>query len=75
MAYERYIKKNGKVYGPYVQHNKKVGGKVVTEYLGKKESGARKFAKKNVKAKKSHSVIKNREDLFANLYFVFIDYF
>jgi len=58
MAYERYIKKNGKVYGPYVQHNKKVGGKVVSEYLGKKESGARKFAKKNVKAKKSHSVIK-----------------
>ena len=50
MAYERYIKKNGKVYGPYVQHNKKVDGKVVTEYRGKR--------KQNSGAKKSRRVMK-----------------
>ena len=40
MAYERYIKKNGKIYGPYVQHNKKVHGKVVTEYPGKRKQNS-----------------------------------
>ena len=38
MAYERYIEKNGKSYGPYIQHNKKVDGKVITEYRGKSGS-------------------------------------
>jgi len=61
--------------GLNVQHNKKVGGKVVTEYLGKKESGARKICKEECEGKKISQCDKNREDLFANLYFVFIDYF
>lgn len=37
MAYKKYIKKNGKVYGPYVYHSKRVNGKVVTEYMGSKK--------------------------------------
>jgi Concanavalin A-like lectin/glucanases superfamily len=35
MAYKRYIIKNGKKYGPYVYHSKKIDGKVVSEYQGK----------------------------------------
>ena len=30
MAYERYIKKDGRVYGPYTYHSRKVDGKVVS---------------------------------------------
>ncbi len=35
MVYQRYIKKNGKLYGPYTYHSRKVNGKVVSEYHGK----------------------------------------
>lgn len=35
MAYKRYIKKNGKLYGPYTYHSKKENGKVISKYLGK----------------------------------------
>lgn len=45
MAYKKYIKKNGKVYGPYIYHSKRVGGKVVTEYQG---SGKKNFHKKKI---------------------------
>ncbi|MDD5012397.1 MAG: LamG domain-containing protein [Candidatus Nanoarchaeia archaeon] len=38
MVYKRYIKKGGKVYGPYSYSNHKENGKVVTEYLGKESS-------------------------------------
>jgi len=34
MAYKKYIKRGGKVYGPYVYHSKRVNGKVVSEYMG-----------------------------------------
>lgn len=34
MAYEKYIRKNGKLYGPYTYHSKRVNGKVVSEYHG-----------------------------------------
>ncbi len=34
MAYKKYIKKNGNIYGPYIYHSKRVDGKVVTEYKG-----------------------------------------
>jgi hypothetical protein len=37
MAYKKYIKRNGKVYGPYVYHSRRVNGKVVSEYRGTKE--------------------------------------
>lgn len=39
MVYEKYIKKRGKVYGPYLYENKRVNGKVVTSYLGSVDSG------------------------------------
>jgi len=34
MVYKKYIKKGGKVYGPYTYHSKRVDGKVVSEYRG-----------------------------------------
>jgi hypothetical protein len=34
MAYKKYIKRGGKIYGPYIYHSKRVGGKVVSEYRG-----------------------------------------
>ena len=37
MAYKRYIKRGGKVYGPYTYSSKKVKGKVVSTYHGKPE--------------------------------------
>jgi hypothetical protein len=47
MAYKKYIEKNGKIYGPYVYHSKRVGGKVVSEYRGRKKE-EKKFRKKLV---------------------------
>ncbi len=37
MAYKKYIKKDGKIYGPYIYHSKRVDGKVVSEYRGSKK--------------------------------------
>ncbi len=37
MAYKKYIKRGGKVYGPYIYHSKRVDGKVVSEYHGPKK--------------------------------------
>ncbi len=34
MAYKKYIRRNGKLYGPYIYHSKRVGGKVISEYQG-----------------------------------------
>ncbi len=34
MPYKKYIKRGGKVYGPYIYHSKRVNGKVVSEYHG-----------------------------------------
>ncbi len=34
MVHKKYIKKNGRLYGPYLYENKRVNGKVVTSYLG-----------------------------------------
>src|SRR3990170_5138866 len=42
MAYEKYIKKDGKLYGPYVYQSKRVDGKVISEYHGQK-TNYRKF--------------------------------
>ncbi|MBX4212283.1 hypothetical protein KW787_02405 [Candidatus Pacearchaeota archaeon] len=33
--HKKYIKKNGKVFGPYLYENKRLNGKVVTSYVGK----------------------------------------
>ena len=37
MVYKKYIRKNGKVYGPYIYNSKRVNGKVVSEYRGPEE--------------------------------------
>lgn len=37
MVHEKYIKKNGKVYGPYYYKSKRVGDKVISEYVGEKK--------------------------------------
>ena len=34
MPYKKYIKRGGKIYGPYIYHSKRVDGKVVSEYHG-----------------------------------------
>lgn len=34
MAYKKYIKRNGKLYGPYIYHSRRVNGKVMSEYRG-----------------------------------------
>ena len=34
MAYKKYIKKNGRIYGPYLYHSKRVDDKVISEYYG-----------------------------------------
>lgn len=45
MAYEKYIKKDGKIYGPYIYHSRRVDGKVISEYHGvvKKDFEHKKF--------------------------------
>jgi hypothetical protein len=45
MAYKKYIEKNGKIYGPYVYHSKRVDGKVISEYHGIKKD-EKKYRKK-----------------------------
>lgn len=35
MVYKKYIKRNGKTYGPYLYHNTKKNGRVITTYHGK----------------------------------------
>ncbi len=37
MAYKKYIRRNGKLYGPYLYESKRVDGKVVSEYHGSEE--------------------------------------
>lgn len=37
MAYKKYIKKDGRIYGPYIYHSRKIKGRVTSEYLGKSE--------------------------------------
>ena len=41
MVYKKYIKKNGKIYGPYNYQSKRVDGKVVSEYVGPETSKKR----------------------------------
>ena len=38
MVHEKFIYRNGKKYGPYLYENHRVGGKVVTSYVGRTTS-------------------------------------
>ncbi len=35
MVYKKYIKRGGKVYGPYIYRSKRIGSRVITSYVGK----------------------------------------
>src|SRR3989344_2657661 len=37
MVYKKFIKRDGKLYGPYLYHSVKKDGKVTTNYLGRQE--------------------------------------
>ena len=39
MVHKRYIKRGGKVYGPYLYNSKRINGKVKNEYLGIDKTG------------------------------------
>jgi len=38
MVYKKFIKKDGKLYGPYIYESKRVDGKVISEYHGPKRT-------------------------------------
>jgi len=37
MSYKKYIKKGGKLYGPYIYKSRREGNRVISEYVGKSE--------------------------------------
>ncbi len=43
MAYKKYIKRGGKLYGPYIYESHRVGDKIISEYHGADNSSSRKF--------------------------------
>src|SRR4030043_411715 len=43
MVYKKYIKKNGKSYGPYIYHSRRVNGKVISEYHGSSGPNYKRF--------------------------------
>ncbi len=43
MAYKKYIKKGGKIYGPYIYHSRRIGGKVISEYHGPRKPDYKKI--------------------------------
>jgi len=43
MAYTKYIKKGGKIYGPYIYHSRRIDGKVISEYHGPKKFNYKAF--------------------------------
>jgi hypothetical protein len=45
MAYKKYIQRNGKLYGPYIYHSKRVDGKVISEYYGNNVDKSNKYKK------------------------------
>jgi len=43
MAYKKYIKKDGKLYGPYIYESHRIDGRVISEYHGIDNSKSRKL--------------------------------
>jgi len=58
MVYKKYIKKDGKLYGPYIYQSKRVDGKVVSKYLGVSDS------------KDQNNLNKNKIILFLFIFFI-----
>lgn len=70
MVYKKYIKKDGKIYGPYYYHSKRVDGKVVSEYHGsRKKTFSDKLSFNSEKVKKIGIFI------FGFLFLIFMIYF
>ncbi|VVB84103.1 Uncharacterised protein [uncultured archaeon] len=44
MVYKKYIKKDGKLYGPYNYQSHRINGKIISEYCGTAKPNYRKFA-------------------------------
>ncbi|MEK6826858.1 MAG: hypothetical protein AABX99_00035, partial [Nanoarchaeota archaeon] len=44
MVYKKYIKRNGKFYGPYIYNSRRVNGKVISEYHGTGKKDYKRFA-------------------------------
>jgi len=44
MVYKKYIRKDGKLYGPYIYQSKRIDGKVVSEYCGTSKLDYKKIA-------------------------------
>lgn len=43
MVYKKYIKRDGKLYGPYIYKSVREGNKVITKYIGQENNkGSRK---------------------------------
>jgi hypothetical protein len=62
MVYKRYIKRNGKLYGPYSYSSRKENGKVISEYVGKPRSLGR--------SPKKVGSVKKRTNIFPFLFLV-----
>jgi len=43
MVYKKYIKKNGKFYGPYIYNSRRINGKVISEYQGVDKKDNKRF--------------------------------
>lgn len=43
MVYKKYIKKDGKFYGPYIYNSRRVNGKVISEYQGTGKKDYKRF--------------------------------
>jgi hypothetical protein len=48
MVYKKYIKRDGKVFGPYLYHNIKKDGRVITQYLGRHDPNHHEEKKSNL---------------------------
>ncbi|MBD3247310.1 hypothetical protein GF378_01685, partial [Candidatus Pacearchaeota archaeon] len=60
MVYKRYIKRDGKIYGPYYYHSSKKNGKVVSNYIGKSHPDKSNSKKSKKNSKKNH-ILKKRK--------------
>jgi hypothetical protein len=48
MVYKKYIRKNGKLYGPYIYQSRRVDGKVISEYIGMGNEKEKKIVPKKI---------------------------
>ncbi len=64
MVYEKYIKKGGKIFGPYLYETRRVNGKVVNTYLGPKNNAI------NTLVNKGKEINHDKKIFFINIFIV-----